>query len=145
IKPSGGRMKSHVEQVAPLTARARAILQAIRAEKMRGAIVRNAAGLVFTRDDGRPITKDMIQKQVEKAIKTAGVPKFVFHNYRNTALTEWARRGINVDVAMKASGHSSVQMHKRYVDLQENDVANAFGTSQMATGMATEKVVAIHK
>jgi hypothetical protein len=30
---------------------------------------------------------------------------------------------------MKASGHSSVQMHKRYVDLQDNDVANAFGTA----------------
>jgi integrase len=64
-----------------------------------------------------------------KAIKKAGIKKFVFHNYRNTALTSWARRGINVDVAMKASGHSSVQMHKRYVDLQDNDVANAFGTA----------------
>jgi integrase len=139
VKPDGGRKKTKVEQVAPLTARARAILLDIRADKKSGAIVPNAKGLLFTRDDGRPITKDMIQSQVEKAIKATGVKKFTFHNYRNTALTEWARRGINVDVAMKASGHGSVQMHKRYVDLQEHDVATAFGTAEMATGMATRK------
>jgi hypothetical protein len=42
---------------------------------------------------------------------------------------------------MKASGHSAVQMHKRYVD-SGNRLAKAFGTSErlkMATGMDTEK------
>jgi len=139
IVPDGGRKKTDVEQVSPLTARARAILDEIKAERRIRAVV-PLNGRVFTREDGRPITKDMIQAQVEKAIKTTGVKKFTFHNYRNTALTEWARRGIPVDVAMKASGHSSVQMHKRYVDLQANDVANAFGTaedSKIVTGIVT--------
>ena len=134
IKPEGGRKKSRVEQVSPLTAKARAVLQEIRTLRLRGAMVANVHGLVFTRDDGRAITKDMIQFQVEKAVAATQLKKFVFHNYRNTALTAWARRGINVDVAMKAGGHSSVQMHQRYVDLQDNDlqdndVANAFGTA----------------
>src|SRR4030095_404380 len=31
---------------------------------------------------------------------------------------------------MMASGHSSVQMHKRYLDLQREDVAKAFGLLQ---------------
>ena len=31
---------------------------------------------------------------------------------------------------MKASGHSSVQMHKRYLDLQREDIAKAFGLLQ---------------
>jgi hypothetical protein len=65
VKPEGGRKKTKVEQVASLTARARVILQEIRAEKRNGAIVPNAMGLIFTRDDGRPITKDMIEAQVE--------------------------------------------------------------------------------
>lgn len=129
IVPAGGRKKTDVEQVSPLTARARAILDEIKAERRSHAIV-PLNGLVFTREDGRRITKDMIHAQVEKAIKETGVRKFTFHNYRNTALTEWARQGIHVDIAMKASGHSSVQMHKRYVDLQANDVANAFGTAE---------------
>jgi integrase len=129
IVPEGGRKKTDVEQVSPLTARARAILDEIKAERRKSAIV-PLNGLIFTREDGRAITKDMIQSQVEKAIKATGVKKFTFHNYRNTALTEWSRQGIAVDVAMKASGHSSVQMHKRYVDLQQEDVAAAFGTGR---------------
>jgi integrase len=83
-------------------------------------------------NDGTPIGRDMIHPQVKK---------FVFHNYRNTALTEGARQGIPVDVAMKASGHSSVQIHKRYVDLQAADVARAFGTaadSQIDTQIDTQ-------
>ena len=32
---------------------------------------------------------------------------------------------------MKASGHSSVQMHQQYVELQAGAVADAFGTSQI--------------
>ncbi len=78
-------------------------------------------------------------------MKETGVKKFVFHNLRNTALTEWARRGIAVDVAMKASGHSSVQMHQRYVDLQAADVADAFGTSQIDKRIDKQKRVARHK
>ncbi len=127
IKPEGGRKKSGVRQVSPLTPKARAVLDEIKNERRNRAVV-PLNGLVFTRDDGRPITKDMIHAQVEKAIKETGVKKFVFHNLRNTALTEWARSGIDVDIAMKAAGHSSVQMHKRYVDLKDADVANAFGT-----------------
>jgi integrase len=60
-------------------------------------------------------------------VATPGVEKFVFHNYRNTALTDWVDRGINVDAAMQASGHTSVQMHKRYLDLRRHHIAKAFG------------------
>jgi len=70
----------------------------------------------------------MISRAVKQAWSTATLKRFVFHNYRNTALTEWARRGIGVDVAMRASGHTSVQMHKRYVDLKAEDIAASFGT-----------------
>jgi integrase len=139
IKPEGGRIKTGVEQVSPLTKRAREILDEIRREKRSGAIIPNLNGLVFTKEDGAPITKGMIDGQVEKAVRKTKVKKFVFHNYRNTALTEWARRGIHVDVAMKAAGHDSVQMHKRYVRLRQEDIASAFRTSlEMATEIVTE-------
>ena len=61
--------------------------------------------------------RGQLEYQVERTIKLTGVRKFVFHNYRNSALTHWARQGINVDIAMLCSGHSSVQMHKHYVGL----------------------------
>ena len=90
-------------------------------------MVANVTGLVFTNRDGQPITKRQIEHQTKRAIGLTAIRKFVFHNYRNTALTHWSRHGINVDIAMLASGHSSVQMHKRYVDLQQQDIAKAFG------------------
>jgi len=78
-------------------------------------------------------------------LKNTGVKKFTFHNYRNTALTRWARQGINVDVVMRASGHGSVQMHKRYGDLQR-DIAKAFGVElEMPTEIATEQRTANRK
>jgi integrase len=141
IIPDGGRKKTGARHIAPLTKRAREILEEIRAERRSGAAVPNVSGFVFTNRDGKPITKGQIEYQVERAIRLTGVRKFVFHNYRNTALTHWSRQGINVDIAMLASGHSSVQMHKRYVDLQQQDVAKAFGTigSKVATQRDTRK------
>jgi hypothetical protein len=53
--------------------------------------------------------------------------------------------GIPVDVAMKASGHASVQLHKRYVDLQATDIAKAFGTSQIDKRIDKQKRLAHHK
>jgi len=139
IIPEGGRKKTGADQISPLTMTARRILDEIKAERRSSAMVPNVAGLIFTRDDGSKITKGMIDYQVERAIGLTKVKKFVFHNYRNTALTEWARRGIDVDHAMMASGHTSVQMHKHYVKLQAHDIANAFGTADRSE-IVTEKV-----
>lgn len=144
IKPTGGRKKTGVEQVSPLTQQCREILAEIRAERQNAAIV-PINGLIFTLPDGRAISRDMIHHQVKKAIKATGVRPLRFHNLRNTALTEWARQGIPVDVAMKASGHASVQMHKRSVDLQAADVGKAFGTYQIDKRIDKQKRVARRK
>jgi len=130
VVPEGGRIKTGSEQASPLTDRALEILDEIRKEKRGGAVGANVNGLIFTRDDGRPITRSMISDAIQKAVREAGVKKYRFHDYRNTALTNWARQGVNVDIAMKASGHRSVQMHKRYLDLQREDIAKAFGLLQ---------------
>ena len=127
LVPAGGRVKTGVEQRAPLTDHVLEILDEIEREKRRGSIVANVNGLVFTRDDGRAITKDMITQAVRVARKRAGVADFRFHDYRHSAKTEWSRQGVHVDVAMKAAGHNSVAMHQRYVNLKPGDVAKAFG------------------
>ena len=75
---------------------------------MRRAIP-DVNGFVFTNPDGSRITKRQIEYQVGQALKETGIKKFTFHNYRNTTLTRWARQGINVDIAMEASGHTSVK------------------------------------
>jgi integrase len=130
IVPKGGRKKTGVHQVSPLTQRAREILAEINAERRRGSLMPKVAGLIFTRDDGAPISKHMLHAQVKRAVKS-GIRKFKFHDYRNTAMTQWRRRGIAVDAVMRAGGWTSVQMYKRYLDINEDDIAKAFGTSQI--------------
>lgn len=95
-----------------LTDRAMEILNEIKTDKRRGAVIANVNGLIFTRDDGRAITRRMISDPVQKAVRDAGVKKYRFHDYRNTAVTDWARQGVNLDIAINAAGHRSVQMHK---------------------------------
>ena len=137
IVPDGGRMKiqgkadEQPRQIAPLTDRALEIIDEILTDRRKSKVP--TIGPLFTRDDGRRITRDMISRGVRRAWKAAGVKKFVFHNYRNTALTDWADRGISADVAMQAAGHTSVQMHKRYLDLQRHHIAKAFGLKKVVT------------
>ena len=129
IVPNGGRLKTEVRQAAPLTAAVRKILADIKRERKR-AKVQTISFPIFTREDGRPITGDMVNKARLKALKHASVSDFRFHDTRHTAKTNWARLGVNVDIAMKAAGHASVQMHQAYVHLQRSDVGRAFGTAK---------------
>jgi site-specific recombinase XerD len=79
IAPEGGRLKTQntneeqLTQVAPLTNRALEILDEIEAEKKKGAIINNIKGLLFTREDGRHITREMISRAVKRAWKTAQI------------------------------------------------------------------------
>lgn len=140
IVPDGGRLKTQgntneqPKQMAPLTDRALQIIEEILAERRTSVIaegrktkVVSISGPLFTREDGKRITRDMISRGVKRAWKAAEVKKFVFHNYRHTALTDWADQGIQVDIAMQASGHTSVQMHKHYLGLKRHHIAKAFG------------------
>ena len=68
------------------------ILDEIERAKRRGTIVANVNGLVFTRDDGRAINKDIITQAVRVARKRAKVENVRFHDYRHSAKAEWSHR-----------------------------------------------------
>jgi integrase len=129
IEPEGGRIKTGVRQVAPLTDRVADILDEIETERKQSKI-RNVNGLVFTRESGKRVTKDAITGTLKRACRDAKVKNFRFHDLRHCAKTAWARKGIPAETAMLAAGHSSFQMHQRYVHLQRSDVAKAFGILQ---------------
>ncbi len=133
IVPNGGRLKTEVRQAAPLTEAVKKIFADIKRERKR-AKVQTISTLVFTREDGRPITGDMVNKARLKACKRAKVSDFKFHDSRHTAKTSWARRGIPVEAAMLGAGHKSIQMHQHYVHLQKSDIGKAFGTAPKIEG-----------
>jgi len=131
IVPEGGRAKTGVVQVAPITPEVSAVLEEIEQERK---MVANISKLIFTRN-GKPITKGMLQGAFSTAANKAGIEGFTFHGLRHLAKTRWARGGITVEVAMLGAGHASVQMHQHYVHLQRGDVAKAF---KMLTGCLHE-------
>ena len=146
IVPDGGRKKTGVRQAAPLTDNVRAVLAEIRAERIVPEKVTSfeqtikelkklpaISPLVFLRENGQPITGDMIVTALRNACKLAKVSNFTFHDTRHCAKTAWARAGIPVEAAMLAAGHASVQMHHAYIHLQKSDVAKAFGTGEKFT------------
>jgi integrase len=64
VVPEGDRMKTGSEQASPLTDRALEILDGIKKEKRGDAVGANVNGLIFTWDDGRPITRSMISDAI---------------------------------------------------------------------------------
>lgn len=128
-RPSAtGRKKTGERQVSPLTDNVREVLREIRAEQ-RALKVQPINDLVFTRD-GRPITGGMVCKARYKALRDAKIVDFHFHDLRHVAKTRWADAGIHPDVAMKGAGHTSVEMHMDYTNMQRANVAKAFGTAK---------------
>jgi Phage integrase family len=81
IVPGGGRKKTQVRQIAPLTETVRTILEEIKQDRKRSKVENIAGtGLVFGRDDGRPISGNAITKALHKACKRAKVRNFRFHD-----------------------------------------------------------------
>lgn len=124
--------KEDDKRIIPITPALQEILSELRAEQRK---VANLASRVFTRD-GTPITS--VRTAFELARERAGVKDAVIHDFRHTAITRWASLGMPQEIAMKASGHKSLAMHYRYVNLQEQHVKEAF---KLFTRLLHEKQV----
>lgn len=66
-------------------------------------------GLVFCREDGRPIYPRTLATIFDRVTKKAKVPKIRFHDLRHTFATISLELGIPAKVVQEALGHSSIQ------------------------------------
>jgi integrase len=98
------------------------LITELQAERRR---VPNVEGLVFTMN-GQPIPKNLFEYWFRASCKRAGVKNFRFHDLRHCAISRWAAAGIPTAAAMKAAGHKSVASHKKYQNLQNDELKNAF-------------------
>ncbi len=83
----------------------------------------NRKGYVFITQGGRRVQKTQVDRNFSKAGKRAGVPFRVSpHNLRATAVTLWKEDGFQDSLIMKATGHSSTEMVRRYdkTDIADN-------------------------
>ncbi len=72
---------------------------------------------VFTRDDGRPLTRNAIKWAFWRMTRAAGLPEIRFHDLRHTTCTRLLERGASLAVVASIMGWSAsttAKMAKRY-------------------------------
>jgi integrase len=67
-------------------------------------------GLVFARQDRRPLRPDQISKTFARLVVGSGLRKITLHDLRHVAVSVWAAAGISAGVASKMAGHSSTAL-----------------------------------
>ena len=87
--------------------------------------------LVFLTNDGRPLTKDRIEKIMSKygrKAKLSGVRSSP-HTLCHTAAVTFLRNGGDVFSLQRMLGHSSLDMTRRYCQLADIDLKRAHKTA----------------
>jgi integrase len=118
-----GRDKTKVRQEIPI--RTESLIELFAELKAESKKLPNIDELVFTRD-GRRIKPMQLRRALQRACKAAKIEGFTFHDFRHCAITRWHAMSVPVSVAMIMSGHTSVQSHKKYVNLRTQEVAEVF-------------------
>jgi integrase/recombinase XerD len=83
-----------------------------------------AAALVFATRDGKKLQQRnllRVFKRFGNRLKITGV-RFSFHTFRHTFATNYIRRGGDVFRLQRVLGHSSLEMSRKYVNLQTGDL-----------------------
>ncbi|MEO9045506.1 MAG: site-specific integrase [Candidatus Dormibacter sp.] len=96
---------------APKTSRSRrqvvlggAIVDALRAHRQ----AQPGIGFVFTRGDGRPLSRSIVDKAWTRLNARADVPRVRFHDLRQTSATLLLGRGVHPKIVSEMLGHATV-------------------------------------
>ncbi len=74
---------------------------------------------VFSRPDGLPWSKWMVEEHFTKALKAAGIVKpLVFHDLRHTFASRLKRNGIGETEIQRLLGHKTLAMTDRYITVE---------------------------
>lgn len=94
----------------------------------------NPHGLVFHRDDGRPLTAAADRRNWHAVLAAAGLPDVTLHSARVTTATTLKKSGVDEQTRMALLGHVSAAAQRIYahVDLADKHTAMAH-LNQLAT------------
>lgn len=88
----------------------RAHRRAQRRERFKAGPVWQDSGLVFVREDGRPLPPDWVYKRFVSLVLAAGVPIIAFHGLPHSHATALLGAGVDLKLASARLGHSSVRI-----------------------------------
>jgi integrase len=78
-----------------------------RAERRAWGAAWMDSGLVFTREDGRPLSPEVISRRFKAAAAGAGLPTIRFHDLRHTSASLALAAGVAMKVVSDRLGHST--------------------------------------
>lgn len=70
----------------------------------------NDAGLVFTREDGRPLRPEYATRHFQAVAETAGLPPIRLHDLRHTNASLALQAGVDMKVVSERLGHSQMSI-----------------------------------
>jgi integrase len=114
----------------PISPNLRTVLNELRAEQSQAKVV-DLSGRVFTKANGQPIKS--IRKPFEAARNNAKIEDLHLHDFRHTCITRWEMEGKPAGKIMAASGHHSLEMHDRYVNVKEHHPRDFFSVNEVLT------------
>ena len=123
IRLKAADVKENAPRLVPISPALQAVLDELKQEQ-KHAKVANLSQRVFTDHKARPI--ETIRRAFELAREKAKVEDVHLHDFRHTAITRWAMAGIPPAAIMAAAGHHSLEMHNRYVNLNETHLKKSF-------------------
>ena len=87
--------------------------------------------LLFLTKDGRPLTKDRVEKVMVRYANKVGLAgvRCSPHTLRHTAAVRFLRNGGDVFSLQRMLGHTSLEMTRRYCELADIDVKRAHITA----------------
>ena len=87
--------------------------------------------ILFLTQDGKPLTKDRLEKIMTRFGRKAGLVgiRCSPHTLRHTAAVSFLRNGGDVFSLQRLLGHSSLEMTRRYYELADADVKRAHLTA----------------
>lgn len=130
IRLKAADTKERRPRLVPISPNLRTVLNELRAEQSQAKVV-DLSGRVFTKANGQPIKS--IRKPFEAARKNAKIEDLHLHDFRHTCITRWEMEGKPAGKIMAASGHHSLEMHDRYVNVKEHHLRDFFSVNEVLT------------
>ncbi|MCL2105467.1 MAG: tyrosine-type recombinase/integrase [Oscillospiraceae bacterium] len=75
---------------------------------------------------GKPMTTDVLEKEIARYNRKRGVEKTSLHMFRHTFAKQWILNGGDMFRLQKILGHSSLEMVRKYVNMYNDDLQNNF-------------------
>ncbi|NEP15460.1 MAG: site-specific integrase [Leptolyngbya sp. SIO4C1] len=83
------------------------------------------AGYLFAGRKGQPITRQAADKALRLACDRLGFTGFSTHSFRRTALTRLSDAGVPLRVVQEISGHRSLDVLRRYLEVKPEQIEDA--------------------